>query len=174
MQGTQMLWVPLPAPRAAVELGGRNFYYVQTKHTQTRKPVSITAWEARCFHLHSLLEMTTQTPSGRCPARGGLPSEGSHTDIQGACLQDTSSVELLWGVCMCLWSFGYFQKVPPPPPQIAFVGMGPGQMPDVAEAGKYPRRTGRPREAALIRTRGWQRRCSLLPFTVRRLDFEPW
>ncbi|CAN0555354.1 unnamed protein product [Rangifer tarandus platyrhynchus] len=41
-----------------------------------------------------------------------------------------------------------------PPPEIAFVGMGPGQVHDVAEAGKHLRRTRRPREAALIRTRG--------------------
>ena len=47
-----------------------------------------------------------------------------------------------------------FSKGAPPSPEIAFVGMGPGQMPDVAEAGKYPRRNRKPREAALIRTRG--------------------
>lgn len=84
-----------PRPRCCCGPRQEEFLFCANKTHPNEKACFHHSLGARCFHLHSLLEMTTQTPSGPCPACGGLPSEGSHTDIQGACFQDTSAVELL-------------------------------------------------------------------------------
>ena len=72
MQGAGVPCILPPDPGAAVDLGGRNSYYVQKTKKKIPKHVSITAWDPKYLHLHSVLELITWTPSVLCPAHSGV------------------------------------------------------------------------------------------------------